>query len=91
MKSIGELVMAYEQKDMEGSLFKNDKQGNETWPDVQGTIRINGKDYYLSGWVNQPKDGKVWRTSLKAKPKAPEIDLADTPEPRGDFNDEIPF
>ena len=73
MKPIGqltkEITMSYEQKDNEGSLFRNDKEGNPKRPDFKGTIRIAGIDYWLSGWNNAPRDGKKGYMALKAQPK----------------------
>ena len=63
--------MAYEQKPGQGSLFKNDKKGNENAPDYNGTANIDGTTYRLSGWIKEGKSGK-WM-SLKVefpRPKA---------------------
>ena len=48
--------MAFEQKDMSGAIFKNDKkvEGSKQ-PDRKGDCVINGKAYWVSGWL---KDGK---------------------------------
>lgn len=59
--------MAYEQKDGQGSLFKNDKDGVENRPDLKGSITIAGKQYWLSGWTKEGDKGK-W-LSLSAQPK----------------------
>ena len=66
--------MAYELKDGQGSLFKNDKEGNERRPDRRGEINIGGTIYKLSGWIKEGNKGP-W-LSLKAEvrmdaPKAP--------------------
>lgn len=59
--------MAYEKKDMSGSLFKNDRKEKDSHPDFQGDIIIDGKHYWLSGWVKEGAKGKFF--SLAAKPK----------------------
>ncbi len=59
--------MAYEQKDGQGSLFKNDKDGVENRPDLKGSITIAGKQYWLSAWTKEGDKGK-W-LSLSAQPK----------------------
>lgn len=59
--------MAYEKKDMSGSLFKNDRKEKESHPDYQGDIIIDGKHYWLSGWIKEGQKGKFF--SLAAKPK----------------------
>jgi hypothetical protein len=49
--------MAYEQKPGQGSIFKNDKQGNEARPDYTGTgMTPDGKEIKFSVWVKRPKD-----------------------------------
>lgn len=42
--------MAYEQKEGQGSLFRNERKEKETHPDWKGEIKINGKLYWLSAW-----------------------------------------
>lgn len=82
--------MAYEQRDNSGSLFRNDKQGHDSWPDYKGTVRVAGIDYWLSGWLKTSQSGKKYM-SLATKPKdAPKP----APQPASDgFNDQpdIPF
>lgn len=59
--------MAYEQKNNEGSLFKNEqKEGKQ--PDYKGSMTIKGQQYWLSAWINKDKNGKSYM-SLKAKEK----------------------
>jgi len=56
----------YEQKDMTGSLFHNDKGDNQNRPDMRGTVKINGTKYSVSGWNNESKAGKKY-LSLKVQ------------------------
>ena len=51
--------MAYTPKDMTGSLFANTRKTKDTHPNMTGSIRINGVDYWLSGWT-KTKDGNKW-------------------------------
>ena len=41
--------MAYEHKEGQGSLFRNEKQ-NDRQPDYKGTIVIAGKTYEVVAW-----------------------------------------
>lgn len=60
--------MAYEQRDLSGSLFKNDRREKDTHPNLTGSIMIDGKEYWLSGWTKERNSGEKW-ISLAAKPK----------------------
>jgi len=54
----------YEQKDMTGSLFDNDKGDNQNRPDMRGSVTIEGTKYSISAWHNESKAGKKY-VSLK--------------------------
>lgn len=58
--------MAYIQNEGEGSLFRNDKGGNEKRPDYRGDILIGGVKYRMAGWVRQGQKGSF--LSIKAEP-----------------------
>ncbi len=49
--------MAYEHKPNSGTLFPNDRKEKETHPDFKGSCKIDGVDYWVSGWKNE-RDGK---------------------------------
>jgi hypothetical protein len=59
--------MAYERRDGDGSLFKNDRKETDKHPDYQGSILINGEDFWLSAWIKKGAKGTFM--SLSAKPK----------------------
>jgi len=55
-----------------GALFKNDKNGNATWPDYRGSVNVGGTDYWLSAWIKTSKQGtKFMSLSVKPKDEAP--------------------
>ena len=54
----------YEQKDMTGSLFDNDKGDNQNRPDMRGSVTIEGTKYSISAWKNESKAGRKY-VSLK--------------------------
>lgn len=60
--------MAYEQRDLSGSLFKNDKREKDTHPNLTGTVMIGGVEYWASGWTKIRPNGEKW-ISLSFKPK----------------------
>ena len=73
--------MAYEQKPNSGSLWPNNRKEKETHPDLTGTLEVEGKLYWISGWEKQSKqDGKLW-ISLSVKPKDAASASASRPMP----------
>ncbi len=82
----------YEQKDMTGSLFPNDKGDNELRPDMRGTIMVGGTKYSLSAWKNESKAGKKY-VSLKVSEfiERPANNGAATDPANNSIDDEIPF
>ena len=85
--------MAYEQKPNRGSLFRNTRKETETHPDYTGDINIDGKLYWLNGWLEESKAGtKYFSLSVKPKdaPKSAPVKKSfdDTEEL---LSDDIPF
>lgn len=60
-------MSGYQQKDGQGSLFKNDRKEKDTHPDYRGSILINGQEFWLSAWIKSGAKGKFM--SLSAQPK----------------------
>ncbi len=57
--------MTYEMKPGQGSLFRNNKEGNEKRPDYRGQMNVGGQLYDVSGWIKEGSKGK-WM-SLKVQ------------------------
>lgn len=91
--------MAYEHREGQGSLFRNDKGDNEKRPDYRGSIMIGGVIYELSGWIQTAQTSGKQYMSLKAKEKQEKPPVqAEAPlspskqaERAADFDDKIPF
>lgn len=49
--------MAYEQRDLSFSLFRNDRKERDRQPDYTGTLMVNGKRYRLAGWWKTTRGG----------------------------------
>lgn len=54
--------------ELRGSLFKNDKDGNEARPDYTGTCQIGGMEYRMAAWLKEAASGKKYM-SFKFDPK----------------------
>lgn len=86
--------MAYEQKDNSGSLFPNKDKKTDNHPDRNGSAKIDGVDYWVSGWVKQDKNGQPWLSMAFKRKDQPAMQQAATPvkqTARQMTDDEIPF
>lgn len=70
-----------------GFIGKNNKKETDKHPDITGSINIDGKEFWLSGWKNAKGYG------LKAKPKEPSAAAAAAKRAVDEMGDEdsIPF
>jgi hypothetical protein len=64
--------MAYEKKDNTGAIFKNDKKTTESHPDRKGDCLIDGKEYWVAGWLKDGKNGQFLSLAFTAKDAKPE-------------------
>jgi len=82
--------MAFVPNNMSGSLFRNDNKTNDSQPGYRGSCMIDGKEYWVSAWVKETRDGKKYFSmayTLKdeqPKPVTPATNFED-------FSDDIPF
>lgn len=88
--------MAYEQKDMSGTLFKNDRREKDSHPHAKGTALIDGVEYWVSAWTKEGSKGKFQslsfqrkeqRTQDESKPRYAEP----TNNRRPELDDDLPF
>ena len=85
--------MAYEQKDMSGSLFKNDRREKETHPQAKGSAMIGGVEYWVSAWTKEARDGSKYQ-SLAFTPKNADQTgsyARQQPQTSADLDDDVPF
>lgn len=90
----------WEHKPNSGSAFKNRELLTERDPMYRGSGLIGGKEYWISIWQNQSKNGVDYfslsfNEIVDAKPKVDEIkkeiDKTFTSADMDYFEDEIPF
>lgn len=55
------------QRENSGVLFKNDRKTESTHPDYKGSINVEGKEFWLSGWIKQGASGKFLSVSVRSK------------------------
>lgn len=62
-----------------GALFKNkDKdEAHPNWADYQGSINVDGTDYWINAWLKKSKKGENYM-SLSVKPKGERQDREPT-------------
>jgi hypothetical protein len=73
-----------------GAIFQNKEKKTDKHPDRNGSLNVEGVDYWISGWLQKSKAGMPYM-SLSVTRKD-----AKTPEPISqpvteDFDDDIPF
>jgi len=59
--------MAFELKEGQGSLFKNDKGDNASRPDYTGNILIGGVEKRIAGWVKKGQKGSFLSLQISDK------------------------
>lgn len=74
-----------------GSLFKNDKGGNEARPDYTGNLDVEGKPYRLAAWikVSQKTGNKFLSITVQPREEQPTTETQGPAEEA--ITDELPF
>ncbi len=69
-----------------GILTKNDKGDNPKRPDYRGSINVDGKEYWISGWIKDGREGTRLAgqkyMSLSFEPKEQQQAAAPKPAPK---------
>lgn len=84
--------MAFVQKELSGSLFKNDQKTTDSHPGMKGSCLINGVEYWVASWKKEsPRKGAWLSLSFQRKEEKQE---RQAPQRRGSIADDpsdIPF
>ena len=73
-----------------GALFTNERKTTDKHPDLKGSLNVEGKEYWVSGWFKTGKSGGF--TSLSVTPKeARAAASGDHPATQVAHDDAIPF
>lgn len=94
--------MAKEQRNMSGVIFRNNRKEKETHPDRTGSCTIDGRQYWISGWIkHHDQQGDYLSLEFKLKDQQPASPPAERPaagayksgsgRPMDNFADDIPF
>lgn len=74
-----------------GALFKNEDKQSESHSDYNGTINVDGTEYWINAWLKTAKSGKKFM-SLSVKPKQGKAAPRKTAmQGIQDMDDSIPF
>lgn len=82
--------MTEKSKDLTGVLFKNDRKEQPNHPDRKGSCLIDGKEYWVAGWLKDGKGGQFLSLAFTAKDAAKSAPKRDDFKPRRE-DDPIPF
>ncbi len=78
-----------------GVLFKNKKKETDSHPDYNGSINVDGTDYWLSAWINKDKDGNSYmslsRGAAKDNQPGGQQERNDQPHEPDMADSDIPF
>jgi len=68
-----------------GTLGKNKRREKDTHPEYSGKLNVEGREYWLSGWVREKDGEKFFSLSVKPKePKPADVARGPAPKPIGD-------
>ena len=84
--------MAYEQRELSGSLFKNERKTEENHPNATGSALIDGVEYWVSAWTKIDKNGNRWQSlAFKRKDQPAESPRQKAERSVRDIDQDIPF
>lgn len=79
--------MAYELRDGQGTLFKNDNRTADNHPNARGEAMIGGVVYEVAAWTKDGRNGKFQSLSFKPKEARPAAGAGRQERPSRDRDD----
>ena len=80
-----------EKKDNSGVLFKSDRKEKDSHPDYKGNIMVDGKSYWISGWIKEGKNGKFMGLAVSPKEEQTSQPQSKPKAKIEDMDSDIPF
>jgi len=77
------------QKELSGSMFKNQKKLTEQHPNMTGLAMIEGVEYLVSAWTKTDKNGNKWQSL--AFTKKDQSRQYSAPKASQDNDEDVPF
>lgn len=71
-----------------GSMFVNDKKTEEKHPDWNGSLNVNGVEFWISGWKKMSKGGKPF-LSISIREKQEQARQISQPTRKAPVKDEF--
>lgn len=71
-----------------GSLFKNEKKTEEKHPDLNGSLNVDGKEFWISGWSKVSKGGQKF-ISLSIREKQEQTRQSSQPTRKASVKEEF--
>ena len=75
-------------RDNSGIIAKNDGKAEARHPDIKGQATIDGRAYWVAGWLKENDRGKFYSLSFTAKDEQPS---AKPTAAKPELDDDIPF
>lgn len=83
--------MAYEQKDMTGSAFKNRRKADPKHADLTGDAKIFGRDVWVNVWKKKDKNGDTYISYTFREKQPPLEDKRPAPKQETVDDSDMPF